>query len=105
MNNALDLISDKNKRFLWLAYHGFYQNMSDEEFIRRKFQASLGYSLNLEDPITFNEKLQWLKLNDRKPIYTTMVDKYTVKDYVASIIGEDYIIPTFGVWDRFEDIN
>lgn len=49
--------------------------------------------------------MQWLKLHDRKPIYTTMVDKYEVKKYVADILGEEYIIPTYGVWDRFEDID
>ena len=61
--------------------------------------------LNLKDPQTFNEKLQWLKLHDRKPEYTRMVDKYEAKKYVASIIGEKYIIPTLGIWDRFEEID
>lgn len=61
--------------------------------------------LNLENPETFNEKLQWLKLYDRKPEYSKMVDKYEVKEYVANIIGEEYIIPTIGVYDNFEDIN
>lgn len=60
---------------------------------------------NLKNPQTLNEKLQWLKLYNRKPEYTTMVDKYAVKEYVADIIGEEYIIPTLGVWDRFEDID
>ena len=59
----------------------------------------------LGDPQTYNEKLQWLKLYDRKPEYTQMVDKYEAKKYVAAIIGEEYIIPTLGVWDRFEDID
>ena len=61
--------------------------------------------LNLNNPKTFNEKLQWLKLYNRKPEYTTMVDKYAVKEYVASKIGESYIIPTLGVWDKPEDID
>ena len=65
----------------------------------------MGKKLTLTAPQTFNEKLQWLKLYDRKPIYTTMVDKYEAKKYVADIIGEEYIIPTLGVWDRFDDIN
>lgn len=55
--------------------------------------------------MTFNEKLQWLKLHDRQPEYTTMVDKYEVKKYVAKMIGEQYIIPTLGVWDHFDDID
>ena len=60
---------------------------------------------NLKNPVTYNEKLQWLKLHDRKPIYTQMVDKYAVKAFVSARIGEEYIIPTLGVWDRFDDID
>lgn len=69
------------------------------------FRLVFGYELNLKHPRTFCEKLQWLKLYDRRPEYTTMVDKYAVKQYVADIIGEEYIIPTFGVWDKVEDID
>ncbi len=65
----------------------------------------MGKKLNLKNPKTFNEKLQWLKLYDRRPEYTKMVDKYEAKEYVASIISEEYIIPTLGVWDRFDDID
>ncbi len=60
---------------------------------------------NLKDPKTFNEKLQWLKLHDRNPEYTIMVDKYLVKDYVAKKIGDEYIIPTLGVWNSPEEID
>lgn len=65
----------------------------------------MGYRLNLKTPKTFSEKLQWLKLYDRNPEYTKMVDKYAVKEYVAGIIGDEYIIPTLGVWDKPEDIE
>ena len=61
--------------------------------------------LDLEEPKTFNEKLQWLKLYDRKNIYTTMVDKYEAKQYVSNIIGKEYIIPTYDVYEKFEDID
>lgn len=60
---------------------------------------------NLKNPQTFNEKLQWLKLYDRKPEYTTMVDKYLVKQYIADIIGKEYVIPTIGVWKSAEQID
>lgn len=60
---------------------------------------------NFNSPQTFNEKLQWLKLYDRRPEYTKMVDKYAAKLYIAEVIGEEYVIPTLGVWDRFEDID
>ena len=65
----------------------------------------MGVSLNLANPRTFNEKLQFLKLYDRKPLYTTLVDKYAVKEYVANEIGGQYIVPTLGVWDKFDDID
>ena len=77
----------------------------DRLYLKMLFRLEMGYKLNLKDPKTFNEKLQWLKLYNRKPEYTMMVDKYAVKEYVAGIIGEEYIIPTLGVWDKFEEID
>ena len=65
----------------------------------------MGKKLNLKNPKTYNEKLQWMKLYDRNPLYTRLVDKYEVKPYVAERIGQEYIIPTLGVWDRVEDID
>lgn len=79
--------------------------LPDKFYLKTLFRIEMGYKLNLENPQTFNEKLQWLKLYNRKPEYTTMVDKYAVKEYVAKIIGQEYIIPTLGVWDRFDDID
>ena len=79
--------------------------MSDETWLKLCFRYKLGYKLNLKDPQTFSEKLQWLKLYNRRPEYTKMVDKAAVKEYVASIIGPDYIIPTLGKWGRAEDIE
>lgn len=81
------------------------QSLSDQEYLKKAFKLNMGKELNLENPQTFNEKLQWLKLYNRKPEYTVMVDKYAVKKYVADKIGEEYIIPTLGVWDKFEDID
>jgi len=77
----------------------------DKLFLELKFRLMMGQKLDLKNPKTFNEKLQWLKLYNRKPEYTTMVDKYAVKQYVADKIGEEYIIPTLGVWDKPEDID
>ena len=84
---------------------GFFQKMSDEEIIKRMYNIHIHKKLDLDNPITFSEKIQWLKLNDRKPLYTVMVDKYAVKHYVSTLIGEKYIIPTLGVWDHFKDID
>lgn len=66
----------------------------------------MGKKLDLENPRTFNEKLQWLKLHDRRPEYTKMVDKYEVRQYIKEKIGEEYLIPLVGgPWDKFEDID
>ncbi len=99
------IITDPAYRLESLRAHGFYDHTSDEEFLKKKFRVRMGYDLNLDDPKTFNEKLQWLKIHDRKPEYSTMVDKYEVKGYVAGLIGEEYVIPSYGVWDRFDDID
>lgn len=81
------------------------ERMSDESFLRMIYFIKFHKLLNLDNPLTFNEKLQWLKLNDHNPNYTIMVDKYLVKNYVANIIGKQYIIPTIGVWDEPEQIE
>lgn len=78
---------------------------NDELYLKLLFRLYMGKKLNLEHPKTFCEKLQWLKLHDRKPEYTRMVDKVTAKEYAASIIGESYIIPTLGVWKSFDEID
>lgn len=102
---AKRFLTNRQIRFGYLTKLGFYNQLSDEAYLKRKFALRMGKKLDLENPQTFNEKLQWLKLHDRKPIYTAMVDKYAAKKYVADIIGEEYIIPTFDVWERFDDIN
>ena len=84
---------------------GFYRSMPDEKYLRLMYKARTGSYLNLKRPNSFNEKIQWLKLYDRNPVYHAMVDKYESKKYVARMIGEDYIIPTLDLWDRVEDID
>ncbi len=79
--------------------------MPDKLFLSFMVRLQCGYWPNWKDPQTFSEKIQWLKLYNRNPKYTIMVDKYAVKDYVAELIGEEYVIPTLGVWDRPEDIE
>lgn len=89
----------------YLAHLGLYNKVSDEKYIERAFRYMMGYKINLSAPKTFNEKLQWLKLYDRRPEYIKMVDKYEVKKYVAECIGEEYIIPTLGVWSSYDSIE
>lgn len=83
----------------------FKHYIPDRIYLRILFKRLMGRRLNLQNPQTFSEKLQWLKLYDRRPEYTTMVDKYAVKKYVADQIGEQYIIPTLGVWESFDEID
>ncbi len=82
----------------------YERNADDKDYLKALFYIHMGYELNLDNPLTFNEKIQWLKLYNRKTEYTMMVDKLLVKDYVAGIIGQEFIIPTIGVWDNAEDI-
>lgn len=96
---------DSDYRFLLNAHLGVHNRLSDEVYLKRMYKAIIGKDLDLENPKTYNEKLQWLKLYDRKPVYTTMVDKYEVKPYVADRIGESYVIPTLGIWDSFDEID
>lgn len=79
--------------------------ISDKAYLRMLYRRVLNKKLNLELPTSYNEKLQWLKLYNRNPLYTTLVDKYEVKKYVGEIIGEEYIIPTLGVWESFDEID
>lgn len=78
---------------------------SDEKFLKRLFKLRMGKELNLDNPQTFSEKLQWLKLNNRQPVMCDMVDKVEAKKYVANLIGEEYIIPTLGVYNSVDEID
>lgn len=77
----------------------------DALYLKMKYRLVVGKKLNLKNPVTFSEKIQWLKLYNRKPEYTIMVDKIKVKTYVAEKVGKDCIIPTLGVWDNPDEID
>lgn len=79
--------------------------LSDEQYTKLVYRVRMGDKLNLESPKKYNEKLQWLKLYDHNPLYPTIVDKYAVKDYIKNLIGEQYVIKTFGIWDTFDKID
>lgn len=79
--------------------------MSDEKYIKLKYEFLRNEKLDLENPRTFNEKLQYLKLYDRKPFYTNLVDKYEVRKFVTEVIGEEYLIPLLGRWNTFDEID
>ena len=85
-----------------------YENLPESEyplFIKCWYKLKTGKNLNLDHPKTFNEKIQWLKLYDRQPIKTIMCDKYLVRNYIKDQIGEEYLVPLLGVWDKFDDID
>lgn len=83
----------------------FGTNLSDEHYVKLMYFISCGKLINLKKPKLFTEKLQWIKLYYHDPLYTKLVDKYEVKKYVADKIGEQCVVPLYGVWDRFEDID
>ena len=99
------IIENPEIRFSYFSALGLYNYVDDEKFLKKKYYLRTGKKLDLDSPRTFNEKMQWLKLHDRKDIYTTMVDKFEAKKYVANIIGEEYIIPTIGVYNKFDEID
>ena len=105
LHAGIRYLSDKDYRFLIDASFGKYDSMPDELYLKKKFKSVMGKELDLEHPTTFNEKLQWLKLYDRKPEYTMMVDKYLVRKYIAEKLGTEYLIPLVGAWDDPDEID
>lgn len=86
--------------------HSIYlDHLSDEAYCKVKFKRALGSELDISNPQTYNEKVQWLKMNYRLPVFTRMVDKYEAKDYIKHLVGEDVIIPTIAVWESAEEID
>lgn len=88
-----------------LGMHNLLTWMPDDQYIKLVWKARFGTRLDLKNPQTFSEKIQWLKIYDHRPEYTQMVDKYRVRAYIKEKIGEDYLIPLLGVWDTAEEID
>jgi hypothetical protein len=96
----IDIRSIRNKKF--------YENLKESDYplaIKKWFKRRTGKELNLENPTTFSEKLQWLKIYDNIPLKTTLSDKYRVREWVAEKIGGDYLIPLLGVWENADEID
>ena len=77
----------------------------DKLYLEHRYKRLMGKKLNLNPPVTYNEKLNWIKLYDRNPLYTKLADKYAVREYVKERIGEEHIMPLLGVWDKVDDID
>lgn len=106
IKNALKSLIKNPKHIIFAIYRRIPWIIQDDERYLKIYCRLSGFkNMDFDNPKTFNEKLQWLKLHNRCPEYIQMVDKVAVKDYVASIIGPEYIIPTLGVWDSPNDIE
>ena len=105
LKKLFKFIVNKDYRFLVLAGRGKKAYLPADVFLKKMYKIKTGKELNLDNPILYTEKLQWLKLYDQRPEYTTMVDKYAAKKFVAERIGEKYIIPLLGVWESVDEIN
>lgn len=99
------MLKSDRSAFMAAIIQNFFRWLPDKTYLQLLYRFKMGHRLDLNHPKTFTEKIQWLKLYNRRPEYTLMVDKYAVKKYVADIIGEKYIIPTLGVWNKPEDID
>ena len=106
LKNLLAFLTDRRARLTILANRGLLWWVPDEKYLRRAFRIRMGRPLDLTAPKTYTEKLQWLKLHDRDPLHTRLVDKYAVRSYVADAIGEEYLIPLVGgPWASFDEID
>lgn len=86
----------------------FYRSLgflSDKSYIRLIYRLRMGKKLDLDNPKTFTEKLQWLKLYDHNPKYTRMADKLSLRDFVEEKIGSGHSVKVLGVWEKFSDID
>lgn len=104
IKTTLSLVRKPQKLLLPAGQNGLLNFIPDKAYLKAVFKAETGYRLDLSHPQTYNEKLQWIKLYDRKPEYTIFADKYMVRDYVAKTIGNQYLIPLIGMYKRVEEI-
>ena len=104
IRTAVSLLKTPGKLLLPAGQNGLLKFIPDKAYLKAVFKAETGYCLNLDHPKTYNEKLQWIKLYDRKPEYITYADKYKVREYIANTIGPDYLIPLIGTYKKVEDI-
>lgn len=88
-----------------LLESGLLDFLDDEPYLKLSYWAMTGKALDLKNPRTFNEKIAWIKINDRKPLYRVMADKLLVRDFVAEHVGEEWLVPLVGSWDDPELIS
>lgn len=107
---ALDVLKNRPEEFIKTFYEFLRHKrilcfLSDKGYIRLTYKVYFSKSINLDNPQTFNEKLNWLKLNYKLPVMRTLVDKFDVKQYVSQKIGDQYIVPSLALWDDYASID
>ena len=84
---------------------GFFSHMSDERYLKLLYRGVIGRELHLDPPVLYSEKIQWLKLHDKNPLYPTLCDKLAAREFVRQRVGEEHVIDLLGVWERAEQID
>lgn len=105
MGKIKKLFSEPKKGILYLMNKGIFRFLPDKQYIELKYFLEMNEKLDLKNPKDYSSKLQWLKLYDRNPEYSKLVDKYESKQYVKETVGEEYVVPTIGIYNKFEEIN
>lgn len=105
IQTAIHLLTNNRNAFCAQLIQQFAFLFSDKRYLDLIFRYRMGYRINWDNPTTFSEKLNWLKVNDHNPLYTKLVDKESVKAFVSERVGAEYVIPTLGVWENPEDIQ
>ncbi len=105
VKTALEMLAHNRSAFMALLVENCSGLFSDRRYLELVFKYRMGYKLDLQNPRTYSEKLQWLKLNNRNPLYTKLVDKHEVKEYVREKVGAKYVIPEIGLWNTPEEID
>lgn len=104
-DKLLKAIQNPRLILIYILHFKIFRIIPDDLYLRLEYKLVMRKKLDIENPKSFNEKLQWLKLNDRNPKYTDLVDKYKVRDYISKELGQEYLIPLLGVYSRFEEID
>lgn len=105
LNHLIACLKHPLKSVKYFLERGGRYRMNDREYLEFAYDYLRGEHINLDNPVTYTEKLNWMKIYDHNPLYTRLVDKYSVKKYVEDKIGKEYVVPLIGVWDNVEEID
>lgn len=105
IKTLIGLLKNRQNLIVPLGANGFFRWMTDEQYLSLLYKSVMHKELDLKNPHTFNEKLQWLKIHDKNPRYTSLVDKISAKEIVGDIIGNEHIVKTYATWEKAEEID